>query len=90
MEAYRNVIPPEAAEQSLAVFREPFPDWVMFASSSAVINLVKLVGVEILGRVKIASIGPVTSATIRAQGLNIAAEAVEHTARGLVQAVSSC
>ncbi len=36
VEAYRNVLPPEAAGQASAIFREPYPDWVTFASSSAV------------------------------------------------------
>jgi uroporphyrinogen-III synthase len=90
VEAYRNVVPPEAAEGSAAVFREPLPDWVTFASSSAVTNAVKLVGVEILGRVKTASIGPATSATMREYGLEPTVEALEHSVRGLARAVSSC
>jgi uroporphyrinogen-III synthase len=90
VEAYRNVVPAEAEAQAAVVFREPFPDWVTFASSSAVTNLVALVGVLPLQRVKIASIGPATSATIRQQGLIPTTEASEHSVRGLVGAVSSC
>jgi uroporphyrinogen-III synthase len=37
--------------------------------------------------VKIASIGPVTSATLRKHGLEVAAEAEIHTSNGIVRAV---
>ena len=49
VEAYRNVIPPEATLQASEVFRLPFPDWVTFASSSAVDNLLRLVAIEQVG-----------------------------------------
>jgi uroporphyrinogen-III synthase len=90
VEAYRNVVPAEAEAQAARVFRDPLPDWVTFASSSAVTNLVALIGGATLRRMKIASIGPATSATLRQHGLPPTAEAAEHTVRGLVKAVSSC
>jgi len=89
VEAYRNVIPTDAADRAGTIFREPFPDWVTFASSSAAENLVKLAGRDALSRVKIATIGPITSDTVRAHGLNVAAEASAHAARGLIEAVAS-
>lgn len=84
VEAYRNVIPPEAANQAAAVFREPYPDWVLFASSSAVDNLVRLIGVERLRPTRIATIGPITSDTVRKYGLTIAAQSEIQTAQGLI------
>ncbi|MGI8961830.1 MAG: uroporphyrinogen-III synthase [Bryobacteraceae bacterium] len=87
VEAYRNVIPPEAADRAAAVFREPYPDWVLFASSSAVENLVQLIGVERLRRTKIATIGPITSKTVLDHGLLVTAQAEVHTAQGLIDAV---
>jgi uroporphyrinogen-III synthase len=90
VEAYRNVVPAEAEAQAASVFSDPLPDWVTFASSSAVTNLVALIGAAPLRRVKIASIGPATSATLHQHGLTPTAEASEHTVRGLVGAVSSC
>jgi uroporphyrinogen-III synthase len=87
VEAYRNVIPPEAAEQAGVVFQEPYPDWVLFASSSAVDNLVKLISVDRLGHTRIASIGPITSKTVGKHGLSVAAEAEPHSAPGLVDAI---
>lgn len=90
VEAYRNVIPDGAAEKARQIFREPLPDWVTFASSSAVTNLVSLVGAGILHRVRLATIGPVTSATLREHGLEPTVEAAEHSVKGLLDAVSSC
>lgn len=89
VEAYRNVIPAEAEDQARAVLREPYPDWVTFASSSAVENLAKLAGTDVLSRVKIATIGPVTSATVRKFRLSVAAEARVSGVEGLVEAVAS-
>ena len=88
VEAYRNVLPREAASRAAEVFQEPFPDWVVFASSSAVDNLVCLVGADTLRRLKIASIGPITSKTIRRYGFELAAEANVQTVEGLVEALA--
>jgi uroporphyrinogen III methyltransferase / synthase len=88
VEAYRNVIPPEAAARAAAVFRDPYPDWIVFASSSAVENVVRLIGVERLRRTKIATIGPITSKTVLDRGLIVTAQAEVHTAQGLIDALS--
>ncbi len=90
VEAYRNVIPSGAGERMVEVFREPFPDWVTFASSSAAENTWKLAGSEALQRVKIATIGPLTSAAVRKVGLTVAAEARVHSMVGLVEAICRC
>jgi uroporphyrinogen III methyltransferase / synthase len=90
VEAYRNVLPRDAASRATEIFREPFPDWVTFASSSAVDNLVRLVGADTLRHVKIASIGPITSETARARGLEVAAEANLQTVEGLIEVLCSC
>jgi uroporphyrinogen-III synthase len=89
VEAYRNVVPPQAAERVRTVFQAPYPDWVTFASSSAVTNLVNLVGKDCLSKVKIATIGPATSETVRRNELAVAAEASVHTSEGLVQAIAN-
>jgi uroporphyrinogen-III synthase len=87
VEAYRNVIPPEAAVKAAGIFREPYPDWVLFASSSAVDNLVHLIGVDQLRDTRIGTIGPITSKTVCKHGLSVAAEAEAHTMEGLVDAL---
>jgi uroporphyrinogen-III synthase len=90
VEAYRNVMPEGAAAQARGVFSQhPQPDWVTFTSSSCVDNLVSAVGAGSLSNVRIASIGPVTSATVRRHGLSIHAEPEEHTITGLVEAIQT-
>ena len=84
VEAYRNILPPEAAHQAQTLFQLPYPDWITFASSSAVENLAQLVPLATLQQSKIASIGPITSKTIRERGLTVSAEAEPHTIAGLV------
>jgi uroporphyrinogen III methyltransferase/synthase len=85
--AYQNVIPYEAPQQAREIFQEPLPDWVTFASSSAVDHLTALVAVEVLKEIKIASIGPATSATVRGHGLTVTSEALKHTIPGLIEAM---
>jgi uroporphyrinogen III methyltransferase/synthase len=87
VEAYRNVLPPDAAFQAETIFQVPYPDWITFASSSAVENLTDLVPLQRLQQSKIASIGPITSKTIRARGLNVTVEAQPHSVAGLVKAI---
>ena len=85
VEAYRNIPAPEAAEQAPLIFRDPYPEAVLFASPSAVNNLVSLVG-EGLRNTRLISIGPATSAAVRKHGLTVYAEADPHSAEGLIQA----
>ncbi len=87
VEAYRNVIPTGAVERVKEIFREPLPDWVTFASSSAVENTIQIAGITSLQRMKIASIGPVTTETLRHYALHAAAEANPHNIEGLVIAI---
>lgn len=88
VEAYSNQPPPDTVAAVHALFLTGrAPDWLTFASPSAFENLAAISGTEPLHRVAIASIGPTTSAAIRARGLNVAAEAAEHTVAGLVAAI---
>ena len=88
VEAYRNVVPPNAPARASEIFSaEKKPDWITFTSSSTVKNLLAITGREALEGVRIASIGPVTSSTLRAHGLDIDAEARQFTLDGLVEAI---
>ena len=88
VEAYRNVVPPDAAERVREVFSAgKKPDWITFTSSSTVKNLLAIAGRDALEGVRIASIGPVTSSTLRAHGLNVDAEAKQFTLDGLAEAI---
>jgi len=61
-------------------------DWVLVTSSAIARSLVSLFG-EQLGKAHLASISPVTSATLRELGHEPAAEASEYTMAGIVRAV---
>ena len=87
VEAYRNVPPADLGERAALVFREPYPDWATFTSSSAFENLLAVVDGDTLRRVRIATIGPITSETVRKHGFTVAAEASPHTVEGLMEAV---
>jgi len=63
------------------------PDWITFTSSSTVQNFVRVAGADVLRGVKIASIGPVTSAAAQKSGLQISVQAKIFTSDGLVAAI---
>ncbi len=90
VEAYETVLPnfpPGELERLLA----PPPELVTFTSSSTAANFLKLVEEHRLrgelANVSFASIGPVTSGTLRKLGLSVALEATESTISGLVRAI---
>ena len=90
VEAYQTVTP-QFSEEELGRLLTPLPDAVTFTSSSTTTNFAKLVGPDCLAQVLegsvIASIGPVTSATLRNLGLTVTVEAARSTIGGLVQAI---
>ena len=68
-------------------------DYITFTSSSTVRAFIDLMGSELLtqrlARVRLASIGPVTSAALREHGLGVAIEAREYTSEGLARAIAA-
>ncbi len=62
-------------------------DYVTFTSSSTVKNFLEVTGGRVPEGARIASIGPVTSATARDAGLEVALEAEQHDPEGLVSAL---
>ncbi|MDQ2901806.1 MAG: uroporphyrinogen-III synthase, partial [Acidobacteriota bacterium] len=88
VEAYRTVIPESLGAQAAGVFGAARPpDWITFTSSSTVSYLLRAIGPAMLSGVKVASIGPVTSATARECGIHVTVEASEYTVSGLVDAI---
>ena len=88
VEAYRSVVPEDAAARARDIFSAgKKPDWVTFTSSSTVKNLLAIAGRDALEGMRIASIGPVTSETARSHGLTVDAEANQYTIDGLIQAI---
>jgi uroporphyrinogen III methyltransferase/synthase len=65
------------------------PDWITFTSSSTVQNLVAAIGARALAGIRVASIGPVTSATARALGIEVTVEASRFDENGLIDAILS-
>ena len=61
--------------------------YVTFTSSSTVTNLVEALGDRFPSAARVVSIGPVTSETARAAGLEVDVEAEQHDIDGLVQAL---
>ena len=102
VEAYETVIPQSSGARLRAVLEDPKrrPDVICFTSSSTVRNFVTLLETGTRGRrnsrhtgmldgIQFASIGPVTSATLREFGLLVDIEAREYTIPGLIQAIVS-
>ena len=88
VEAYQTVVPEGAARQAAEVFGNPRKvDWITFTSSSTVQNFVRIAGADVLRGVKVASIGPVTTATAKRLGVAVSSEASVYTTDGLIQAI---
>ena len=62
-------------------------DYVTFTSSSTVRNLTEALGERFPANARIVSIGPITSATVREAGLEVAVEAQRHDVDGLLAAL---
>ncbi len=92
IEAYETVVPKASRARLQAALKDAKrrPDLITFTSSSTVRNFVQLWGRKPLPvGIKFASIGPVTSATLRELGLPVDIEASDYTMAGLVQAIAS-
>lgn len=86
--AYRTVRPEALPDEVLQALRDGI-DWVSFTSSSTVRNLVEMLGDDrpLLDGVKAASIGPMTSATMKDMGVEVTVEAASARIDALVAAV---
>lgn len=95
VEAYETVVPQKSRTKLRAVLRNPKkrPNVVTFTSSSTVRNFLSLVAgrnaraTQALQGIRLASIGPVTSSTLRELGLPVHIEAMEYTIPGLIEAI---
>jgi uroporphyrinogen-III synthase len=97
VEAYETVVPGSSKTKVQSLMEDPAqrPHVVTFTSSSTVRNFVELLGgrgrpphiTNLLDGVRLASIGPITSATLRELGLPVNIEAEEYTIAGLTRAI---
>jgi len=88
IDAYRTVMVDVLPDKVLDALHDRHIDWLTFTSSSTVRNLVDLLpDRSLIDGVKIASIGPVTSQTLRDLDLPVTVEAEQHDIAGLVKAM---
>jgi uroporphyrinogen-III synthase len=93
VEAYETVVPSHSRKALRTVLKnsKQRPHAITFTSSSTARNFLKLLGGvrnrKLLDGILLASIGPVTSATLREIGLRADIEAAEYTIPGLVRAL---
>jgi uroporphyrinogen III methyltransferase/synthase len=87
-EAYRTVAPESLSDSIRRVF-DTKPDWVTFTSSSTVQNFAVAAPPACLDGVKVASIGPVTTAAARNLGIHVSVEATRFDAEGLLEVILS-
>jgi len=91
VEAYETTVPNSSRPRLRRLLgnRRRTPHVVTFTSSSTVRNFVSLLGSskESIENVRFASIGPVTSSTLRELGLRVDIEAREFTIPGLAEAI---
>ena len=89
--AYRTVLAEAGDKKLLDRLMAGEVDVVTFTSSSTVRNFVQLIGKENLarlnGKVRFASIGPITTGTAKELGINISMEAKKYTIPGLVEVI---
>ncbi|MFP4355257.1 MAG: uroporphyrinogen-III C-methyltransferase [Phycisphaerae bacterium] len=87
--AYRTCRPAALPAEALEALGDGRVDWITFTSSSTVENFLSLASQAELSGIKFASIGPVTSATLRAAGLEPTVEASPHTIDALLAGILS-
>ena len=99
VEAYETVVPQNSRHRLRALFKDlkRRPQVITFTSSSSVRNFAALLGKQEKAhlvrtefpdsQILFASIGPVTSATLREFGLPVRIEATEYTIPGLIAAI---
>jgi uroporphyrinogen III methyltransferase/synthase len=87
VEAYKTVVPSDLPKHFAEITAARKPDWITFTSSSTAQNLISAVGAAALTGIRTASIGPVTSATLRQNSIDVTVEASVFTVPGLVAGI---
>ena len=92
VEAYETVVPEKSRARLHALMKNAArrPHIIIFTSSSTARNFAELLGHSsngVLKNVQCASIGPITSATLRELKMPVSIEASEFTMGGLIRAI---
>lgn len=88
--AYHTIMEKDSIKEDIIqALQQDNIDWITFTSSSTVTNFLAQINVDLLkkSKARIASIGPITSATLQKAGLTIHTEAEEYTIPGLIQSL---
>lgn len=88
LEVYDTVPEVEGAREGIERLRTEGADWITFCSSSAVEHFCEL-GVKVPEGTRVASLGPVTSATLRRYGLRVDFQPVRSTLEALVEGLAA-
>ena len=91
-EAYRNQLPPDSMQALQTLFASPenYPDAITFTSASTARNLIALLeaaNLTLPPNITLASIGPITSQTLRDLGHEPTIEAPEPTIPALIESL---
>lgn len=91
---YRAELPESSKNELERILSSESVDFITFTSSSTVHHFVEMAGQRLaqidFQKTRIASIGPITSATLKEYGLPVSIEAKEFTIPGLVSALIGC
>jgi uroporphyrinogen III methyltransferase / synthase len=89
---YKTSAPPGLGERLTALFEASAIDAVLFTSGSTVSHVKDALGplaTELLARVRVASIGPLTTEAATEHGIRVDVEATPHSMAGLVEALEA-
>ncbi len=85
--------PAETSYEEIRTVLDTPPDFITFTSSSTVENFIRILGEDDFTKrkqeIRAASIGPVTSKTLRRHGIEPIVESERHTAGGLIDAMEA-
>lgn len=87
---YETVVDPTRKDEVLELLNQDNADYITFASSSTVKNFVEIIGeenIDKLNNIKVISIGPITTQTIKELGLNLYKEAEVSTIDGMISTI---
>ena len=87
--AYRTVPENAPKDDIIDALEQDSIDWITFTSSSTVRNFFDQIDAKLLTgkKLRLASIGPITSATIKENNLTVDTEAEEYTIGGLIETI---
>ena len=87
---YQTVIDDSKKDEVLDILNSGEADYITFASSSTVTNFVDIIGkenIDKLNNIKVISIGPITTQTVKSLNINLYKEAEVSTIDGMISTI---